>query len=189
MPTAQDIPVWDTPVVTGEYEFDVAHTRIGFAARHATVTAVRGQFAEFSGGVFLDAYEPHRSRVELVVDMASISTGQQQRDAHLRSPDFFDVGTYPEMLFTSSTVDHLHGDEFRMTGELTVCGVTRPVSVDCTSQGVARDPFGAQRTGFTGRAVICRSDFGLTYNAALELGGFLISDEITVELDVSAVKQ
>lgn len=177
-----------TPTLTGEYELDPAHTRIGFAARHATVTTVRGCFAEFSGGVFLDEDAPQRSRVELVVDTASVTTGQHQRDAHLRSPDFFDVDTYPEMLFASTAVEAVAGDDFRMTGDLTVCGVTRPVVLEVTFHGLARDPYGAQRAGFTGRGAIHRSDFGLTYNAALELGGFLVSDQITLELDVSAVK-
>lgn len=178
----------DALELTGHYELDPAHTRVGFAARHAMVTTVRGHFTEFSGGVFLDADAPCRSRAELVVDTASVTTGQQQRDAHLRSPDFFDVDTYPELLFTSTGVEPVGGDDFRMVGDLTVRAVTRPVVVAFTFQGVVRDPFGSQRAGFAGRASVRRSDFGLTYNAALELGGFLVSDEVTLEFDVSAIK-
>ncbi len=175
--------------LSGRYELDPAHTRIGFAARHAMVTTVRGCFSEFSGGAVLDADVPSRSSVELVVDTASITTGQAQRDAHLRSPEFFDVDTFPELLFTSTAVEAAEGDgEFRVVGDLTVAAVTRPVVVEFSFNGLVRDPFGFERAGFTGRSAVRRSDFGLTYNAALELGGILISDEVTLEIDVSAIK-
>lgn len=178
----------ETLALTGDYELDPAHSRLGFAARHAMVTTVRGHFAQFSGGLVLDGDEPGRSTAELVVDTASMTTGQDQRDAHLRSPDFFDVETYPEMLFTSTAITDVGGGAFQMTGDLTICAVTRPVAIAVTFQGAAVDPFGYQRAGFAGRAVICRSDYGLLYNAALEFGGVLVSDEITLELDVSAIK-
>lgn len=186
---AGSMPVLQQQVLelSGRYELDPAHTRVGFAARHAMVTTVRGCFAEFSGGAVLDAQDPARSSAELVVDTASITTGQAQRDAHLRGPDFLDVDTFPELLFTSTAVQPAAGGGFRMTGDLTVRALTRPVQVDFTFHGLVRDPFGAQRAGFTGRATLRRSDFGLTYNAALELGGVLISDEITLEFDVSAI--
>ena len=174
--------------LTGWYELDPAHSRVGFAARHAMVTTVRGCFAEFSGGVAVDAQEPRRSRAELVIDTASITTGQAQRDAHLRSVDFFDVETFPELLFASTAVEPGTDSGFVMTGDLTVRAVTRPVTVEFSYEGLARDPFGNVRAGFSGRATVRRSDFGLTYNAALELGGVLISDEVTLELDVSAIR-
>lgn len=174
--------------LTGRYELDSAHTRVGFAARHAMVTTVRGCFAEFSGGVVLDAQDPSRSSAELVVDTASITTGQAQRDAHLRSADFFDVETFPELVFASTAVQLRGINKFHMSGDLTICAVTRPVVVEFAFDGLARDPFGDVRAGFSGRATLRRSDFGLTYNAGLELGGFLISDEVTLELDVSAIR-
>jgi polyisoprenoid-binding protein YceI len=173
--------------VTSDYEIDPMHTRIGFAVRHAMVTKVRGHFNEFFGTAFLDGDDPCRSWVKMTIATASIFTGQEQRDAHLRSPDFLDVETYPEMLFDSTKVEHVAGDRYRMIGELTVRDTTRPVSIDFTFGGTAVDPSGDQRAGFEGTTRISRKAFGLTWNMAME-NGFLIGDEVALQFDVAAVR-
>jgi polyisoprenoid-binding protein YceI len=174
--------------LTGTYQLDVAHTRIGFVARHAMVTSVRGSFGEFEGEAHLDAADPTKSTAKVTIKVASLSTGQDQRDAHLRSPDFFDVETYPEITFASTGVEQVDSETYRVTGDLTIKDTTRPVTVEFTFNGSAKDPFGNLRAGFEGKATVNRKDWGLTWNAALETGGFLVSDKIKLEFDVSAVK-
>jgi polyisoprenoid-binding protein YceI len=175
--------------VTGDYTVDVQHTRIGIRARHAMVTTVRGAFTEFTGTAHLDTAKPAASSVTLQIATASIDTGTPDRDTHLRSADFLDVEKYPEMVFTSTEVEQIDDDVYRVTGDLTIKDVTRPVSIDFTLTGSAEDPFGNTRVGFEGALAIKRSDWQLTYNAILETGGVLISDRIQVEFDVSAIKQ
>ncbi len=180
-----------TPAIadlTGDYTLDPTHTRLGFVARHAMVTKVRGSFESFEGTAHLDAADPGRSYARVVVDVASVSTGQPQRDEHLRTNDFFDAPTYPQMTFTSTAVESTGPDTFRMTGDLTLKGVTKPVAIDFEQTGTARDPYGNLRAGFEGRATINRADFGVSFNAALETGGLLVSEKITLELDVSAIQ-
>jgi polyisoprenoid-binding protein YceI len=174
--------------VTGDYTVDVAHTRIGVRARHAMVTTVRGAFTEFSGTAHLDTAHPVASSVDLRIATASIDTGTPDRDAHLRSPDFLDVETYPEMRFSSTEVEQLDDELYRVTGDLTIKDVTRSVSIDFTLTGSALDPFGNTRVGFEGALAIKRSDWKLTWNAVLETGGVLVSDRVQIEFDVSAVK-
>ncbi|WP_138734070.1 YceI family protein [Modestobacter excelsi] len=174
--------------VTGDYDVDVAHTRIGIRARHAMVTTVRGAFTRFSGTAHLDTAEPSASSVTLRIATASIDTGTPDRDGHLRSPDFLDVERYPEMLFTSTAVEQVDDDVYRVTGDLTIKDMTRPVAVDFTLTGSALDPFGNTRVGFEGALAIKRSDWDLTWNAVLDTGGVLVSDRIQVEFDVSAIK-
>ncbi|MCA1707500.1 MAG: YceI family protein [Actinobacteria bacterium] len=174
--------------LTGHYRFDPAHSRIGFVARHAMVTSVRGSFAEFEGMAYVDAANPAQSRAELTIKVASLSTGNDQRDAHLRSPEFFDVDTHPELTFTSTAAEQINEDTLRLTGNLTIREMTKPVAVELTFNGSAKDPYGALRVGFEGRSTISRKDWGLTWNAALESGGFLVSDKIRLELDISAIK-
>ena len=174
--------------VTGDYAVDVAHTRIGIRARHAMVTTVRGAFTQFSGTAHLDTAKPSASSVVLRIDTASIDTGTPDRDGHLRSPDFLDVERYPQMLFTSTGVEQIDDDVYRVTGDLTIKDVTRPVSVDFTLTGSALDPFGNTRVGFEGALAIKRSDWDLTWNTVLDTGGVLVSDRIQVEFDVSAIK-
>ena len=179
-----------TPTTTavGEYDLDPIHSRVGFAVRHAMVTKVRGHFSEFSGRAYLDQQLPSASRVQVVIATASISTGQEQRDAHLCSPDFLDAETFPEMIFDSADVEHTGDDRYRVRGELTIRDVTRPVTVELTFGGLAVDPYGDERAGFEGSAIISRKDFGLTYNIAMESMGFLIGDEVTLEFDLAVVR-
>ena len=174
--------------VTGKYSVDVAHTRIGIRARHAMVTTVRGAFTQFGGTAHLDTAKPSASSVVLRIDTASIDTGTPDRDGHLRSPDFLDVERYPQMLFTSTGVEQVDDDVYRVTGDLTIKDMTRPVSVDFTLTGSALDPFGNTRVGFEGALAIKRSDWDLTWNTVLDTGGVLVSDRIQVEFDVSAIK-
>ena len=186
------VDIFDSPTavledISGDYGIDPAHTRLGFVARHAMVTKVRGAFTEFSGTAHVDTADPSRSSVSITIVANSITTGQQQRDDHLRSGDFFDSEQHPEITFLSTSVDR-DGDEWTVTGDLTIRGVTRPVSVLFEHTGSAKDPYGNVRIGFEGEATINRKDWGLTWNAALETGGVMVSDKIKLEFDVSAVK-
>jgi polyisoprenoid-binding protein YceI len=174
--------------LTGDYQLDPAHTRIYFIARHAMVTSVRGYFHDFDGRVHIDAEKPEASTAHVTVTVASLDTGQEQRDAHLRSPDFFDVETYPEMRFESTEVAAVGEDMYRVTGDLTIRDQTRPVTLEVTFNGSAKDPFGNLRAGFEGKGMVNRRDWGLTWNAALETGGFMVSDKVRIEFDASAVK-
>lgn len=176
-----------TQNLTGEYQLDPAHTRLGFVARHAMVTKVRGQFNDFEGHLHIDADHPEQSTAEIRIKAASISTGNEQRDGHLHSADFFEVDAYPEIVFTSTSAER-DGDDYRLVGDLTIKGVSKPVVVELEYTGSAKDPFGNLRVGFEGKAEINRKDWNVTWNAALETGGFLVGDKIKLELDVSAIK-
>jgi polyisoprenoid-binding protein YceI len=172
--------------ITGDYTLDVAHTRLGFSARHAMVTTVRGAFKDFTGTAHVDTATPANSKVELTIKADSIDTGVADRDAHLRSADFFEIETHPEITFTSTNVER-DGDDWTITGDLGIKGVTKPLTVEFESTGSARDPFGNLRIGFEGHTTLSRKDWGLTWNAALETGGFLVSDKIKLEFDISAI--
>lgn len=174
--------------LTGTYALDPSHSRIGFVARHAMVAKVRGSFAEFDGSGYFDADDPARSNVQLTIKAASVDTGNADRDGHLRSNDFFDMETYPEISFVSTSVEQVDPENYRVTGDLTMKGVTRPVTVDFEYEGTAVDPFGNQRIGLEGKAVVNRKDWGINWNAALEAGGVLVSEKITLELAVSAIR-
>ena len=173
--------------ISGDYVIDAAHTRVGFSARHAMVTTVRGQFKDFEGQAHIDTANPGDSSVTLKIQTASIDTGVADRDGHLTSADFFDVEQFPEITFVSTDVAR-EGADWTITGDLTVKGVTKPVTVEFESTGSARDPFGNLRVGFEGGTAISRKDWGLTWNAALETGGVLVSDKVKLEFDVSAIR-
>ncbi|WP_411101723.1 YceI family protein [Streptomyces sp. cmx-4-9] len=175
--------------LTGDYTIDPAHSSIGFTVRHAMVTNVRGSFTEHEGALHLDGSDPARSTATLDVTIASVDTGIADRDNHLRSGDFFDAETFPLMTFRSTEARQLGGDAYRITGELTIKDVTRPLSIDLEFNGAATDVYGNQRVGFEGSAEILRSDWGLTWNAALETGGVMVSDKVKLTFDISAVKQ
>jgi len=182
-----DAPTAAVGDISGDYAIDPAHSRLGFAARHAMVTKVRGAFTEFSGTAHVDVADPGRSWVSIAIVTNSIATGQQQRDDHLRSGDFFDSEQHPEITFASTSVDR-DGDVWTVTGDLTIKGVARSVSVPFRYVGSAKDPYGNVRVGFEGEVSINRKDWGLTWNAALETGGVLVSDRVALEFDVSAIK-
>jgi polyisoprenoid-binding protein YceI len=175
-------------LLTGDYTVDPAHSRIGFVARHAMVTKVRGSFAEFDARAHIDAEDLSRSSATVTIKVDSVDTRNDQRDAHLRGNDFFDAATYPEIGFASTQVEPVGDDVLRVTGDLTIKGVTRPVTVDFTFEGSAVDPFGNHRVGFEGSVVVNRKDWGVSWNAALEAGGVLVSEKVTLELELSAIR-
>jgi polyisoprenoid-binding protein YceI len=179
----------DLAALTGDYTIDPAHSSLAFTARHAMVTNVKGSFKEFEGSLHLDGSDPTKSTATIDVKMDSIDTGSADRDGHLRSGDFFKTEEHPTMTFRSTSAEAVGGDDYRITGDLTIVGVTRPVTIDLEFNGSATDPFGNERVGFEGKAEILRSEWGLTYNAALEAGGVLVSDKIKLLFDISAIKQ
>ncbi|MDT0455427.1 YceI family protein [Streptomyces sp. DSM 41527] len=174
--------------LTGDYTIDPAHSSIGFTVRHAMVTNVRGAFGDYEGTLHLDGADPSRSTASLDVTIASIDTGIADRDGHLRSADFFDAETFPLMTFRSTAAEQVSGDRYRITGDLTLRDVTKPLTIDLEFHGAATDVYGAERVGFEGSAEILRSDWGLTWNAALEAGGVMVSDKVKLLFDISAVK-
>ncbi|MEW6154512.1 MAG: YceI family protein [Actinomycetota bacterium] len=174
--------------LSGTYTIDPAHSRIGFVARHAMVTKVRGSFNEFEGKGYFDAEDPSRSSLELTIKAASIDTRNADRDNHLRSNDFFDMERHPHITFAATSVEPLAGEAYRVTGDLTIKGVTRPVTLDLEYTGAAVDPYGNQRVGLEGRTTVNRKDWGVNWNAALDAGGVLVSEKVTLEFEVSAVR-
>ena len=174
--------------LTGDYTLDTAHTRIGFSARHAMVTKVRGAFDEFEGSFHIDGENPANSSGTVKIQAKSINTRNAQRDEHLRSNDFLAMDEHPEITFSSTAVKPTGDGEFVVSGDLTIRGVTKPVDVTFEYTGAATDPFGNQRVGLEGSVVINRKDFGVSWNAALEGGGVLVSEKVTLELEVSAIK-
>ncbi|MDI3423104.1 YceI family protein [Streptomyces luteolus] len=190
--TAATLPARVNPALaalTGDYAIDPSHSSLGFTARHAMVTNVKGAFLDFEGGLSLDGSNPAASTASLDIRMDSVDTGAPDRDGHLKSADFFDVEQFPAMTFRSTSAEALGGDDYRITGDLTIKGVTKPVTIDLEFNGTAKDPFGNERVGFEGKAEILRSAWGLTWNAALETGGVLVSDKIKLSFDISAIKQ
>jgi polyisoprenoid-binding protein YceI len=173
--------------ISGDYTLDVLHTRIGFSARHAMVTTVRGLFKEFEGTAHIDAAKPSASSVNVTIQTARIDTGVADRDGHLKSGDFFDAEANPEITFVSTDVAR-DGDDWTITGDLTIKGVAKPVTVEFESTGSARDPYNNLRVGFEGGTTINRKNWGLTWNAALETGGVLVSEKIKLEFDISAIQ-
>ena len=174
--------------ISGDYTLDTSHTRLGFSARHAMVTTVRGSFPSFEGTAKIDTANPAASSVSLSIDVAGIETGNADRDGHLRSGDFFDAEQFPTITFTSTEVVREDESTWQITGDLTIKGVTKPVTIEFESTGSARDPFGNLRVGFEGATSINRKDWGLTWNAALETGGVLVSEKIKLDFDVSAIR-
>ena len=178
-----------TRTLAGDYDLDPAHTRLGFAARHAMVTTVRGQFKVFTGTAHLDEAEPANSRAHLEIDATSVTTGSEDRDKHLRSADFFDVERFPTLVFDATKAEKVGEDSYRLYGDLTIKGIAKPVAIDFELTGATTDPWGGFRVGFEGRATVNRKDWDLTWNVALEAGGILVSDKVKLEFDVSAVKR
>jgi polyisoprenoid-binding protein YceI len=174
--------------LSGTYTLDPAHTRIGFVARHAMVTKVRGQFNEFEGSATIDGTDLSRSSAQLTIQAASIDTRNEQRDGHLRSNDFLALEEYPQITFVSTSVRPVDDTTVEVTGDLTVRGVTNSVTIPFEFQGAAVDPFGNLRVGFEGSVGINRKDYGVNWNAALEAGGVLVSDKVTLEFEISAIK-
>ena len=174
--------------LTGTWEIDAAHSTVGFAAKHAVIATTRGHFSSFSGGATIDAETPENSSLWFDADVASITTGNDQRDGHLKSADFFDVENHPKLSFKSTSVQ-VRGGDIVTVGDLTVHGTTAPVEIVWEFGGIAKDPWGNTKAGFEGTGSLNRKDWGLNWNAALETGGFLVSDKIKLVLEVEGTKQ
>jgi polyisoprenoid-binding protein YceI len=174
--------------LSGTYVLDPAHTRIGFVARHAMVTKVRGQFNDFEGSGVVDTSDFTKSTVTVTIQAASIDTRNEHRDTHLRSNDFLAMEEYPQITFTSTGIQQTGPTSVELTGDLTIRGVTNTVTIPFEFEGAVTDPFGNVRVGLEGSVVINRKDYGVTWNVALETGGVLVSDKVTLEFEVSAIK-
>jgi polyisoprenoid-binding protein YceI len=174
-------------MATENWIFDTVHSSIGFAVRHLMISKTRGVFARWSGTFAYDADDPTKSRLDVRIDASSIETKEEKRDAHLRSPDFLDVEKHPELRFVSTLVER-DGDDYVVTGDLTIHGVTRPVELHVESLGSGKDPWGNERAGFAAKTTINRKDFGLHWNQALETGGVLVGDKVEITLDIEAIR-
>ncbi len=174
---------------TSTWTVDAAHAEVGFSVRHLMISTVRGRFGAVTGTVTLNERAPEQSTVDVTVDVTSIDTRTEQRDAHLRSPDFFDVATYPSMRFVSTSIEGDTTGDFRVVGDLTIRDVTRPVTLDVTSEGRGMDPWGNERLGFSATGKVNREDFGLTWNQALEAGGVVVGKDVKLAIDAELVRQ
>lgn len=171
------------------WQIDPSHSLVEFSVRHMMFTTVKGSFTSLRGTIVTDEANPAQTTVEADIDVASITTRDEQRDAHLRSPDFFDVEQYPTMSFRSARVEPVDDDTFHLIGDLTIRGITRTVTFTTTVNGHGINPWGQEVAGATAETTINRQDFGLTWNAALEAGGVLVGDKVKIQLEIQAVKQ
>lgn len=174
-----------TKIVTGTYTVDPAHSNVGFAVRHMGISTVRGQFNNFQGTI-----ESADGKLKLsgTVETASVDTGEEKRDGHLQSPDFFDAANFPQITFDSDTVESIGGDKVKLTGDITIHGVTKPVDLTGEISEAGQDPWGNDRIGFEVEGKIDRRDFGLTWNQALAAGNLLVSNDVKLVVAVSAIK-
>jgi polyisoprenoid-binding protein YceI len=172
-----------------KWEIDGSHSGVHFSVRHMVVAKVRGHFSRFSGSISTKDGDLGHASVEVAIDASSIETGVAERDQHLRSADFLDVANFPELTFRSTAVEKRSEEELRVTGDLTIRGVTRAVVLDVEYAGRTKDPWGNERAGFTAKTSIDRKEFGLVWNQVLEAGGVMVGDRVTIELEVEAVRQ
>lgn len=173
-----------------EYGFDPAHSHVAFKVRHMMITNVRGEFTKFDGKLLIDESNLENSSIEVEIDAASIDTNNQKRDDHLRGADFFEVEKYPKLLFKSKSIKKKGKDKLEIVGDLTIRGVTKPVTLEAEGFTTALiDPWGNRRRGGTATATINRKDFGLTWNKVLEKGGILVGEEVKIELDIELVQK
>ena len=171
------------------WTIDASHAEVGFSVRHLMISTVRGRFGGVSGTAVIDDRDPSASKVDVTIDVSSIDTRQEQRDTHLRSPDFFDVANHPTMHFVSTRIEGDITSEFKLVGNLTIRGVTHEVTLNVTAEGRGRDPWGNDRAGFSATAKINRGEWGLTWNQVLEAGGVTVSDEVKLSIDAELVRQ
>jgi polyisoprenoid-binding protein YceI len=170
------------------WKIDAGHSQVGFSVRHMVVTTVRGQFSVFAGTINYDEANPLNSSVEAEVDAASITTHDERRDGHLRTADFFEIEQFPKITFKSTSIVKA-GNDYKVTGDFSMRGVTKPITFAVEHTGVVKDAYGLQRAGFTATAKINRRDFGVTWGGLIETGGAVVSDEVKFELDLAAVQQ
>jgi len=171
------------------WALDSVHSHVGFSVKHMMVTTVRGQFREYSGKLTLDTTDFSRSTFEGEIDVASIDTGNKDRDNHLRANDFFDVPNHPKMLFKSTSIEAKGGGEFVVNGDLTLRGVTKPVALEVEFHGTSKNPYGKTVAGLSARGTINRKDFGVNFNALLETGGVAVAEKVKLELDIELVQE
>ncbi len=174
---------------TTTWKVDSAHAEVGFAVRHLMISTVRGRFGAVSGTVAVSDDDPSNSKVDVTIDVTSVDTRQEQRDNHLRSPDFFDVAKYPTMHFVSRRVEGDVTKRFKVVGDLTIKNRTHEVTLNASLEGRGMDPWGSERAGFSASATINRNDFDLTWNQLLEAGGVTVGEEVKLSIDVELVKQ
>ena len=174
---------------TSVWQFDPAHSSAEFAVRHMMVSTVKGSFQTLSGTLVLDEASPERSKAEAEIDAASIETGVADRDTHLRSADFFDVARFPNLSFRSTAIQVDGTDSGKMHGEVTIHGVTKPVTFEVSYLGEVKDPWGNRRRGYTADTILNRKDFGMTWNMVLDAGGVLVGDKVKVTLNLEAIEK
>lgn len=180
MTTRAELPTWG---------IDLVHSSVGFTVRHLVVSKVRGKFTRWRGSILMDEHDLTRTQVDVTIEPASVDTGVEQRDNHLRSADFFDVEEYPTMTFKSTRVEKAKGGSLSLYGSLTLHGVTRPVTLEVEFAGSQKDPWGGLRVGFSARTSLDRREFGLTYNQLLETGGVVVGEKVDIDIEVEAVQQ
>jgi polyisoprenoid-binding protein YceI len=171
------------------WSIDPAHSHVGFGIRHLMISTVRGQFTDVKGTVAVDERDPTSAKIDITIATQSVTTGDEKRDGHLRSPDFFDVERFPTITFRSKRVEGRSGNSFRVLGDLTIRDVTREVVLDVELVGRAKDPWGNDRAAFEASTNINRGDYGLTWNAALEAGGVLVGDEVKISIESELLRQ
>ena len=174
---------------TTTWSIDSAHSSVEFAVKHLMISTVKGRFGISSGTLQLNDADPAKTKVDVEIDAASVDTRQEQRDVHLRSADFFDTANHPQIVFRSTRIEGDTNGEFTLHGDLTIKGITRPVSLKATFEGEGRDPWGGERLGFSAEGKINRKEFDLTWNQALEAGGWVVGDDIKLRIDSEFVKQ
>jgi polyisoprenoid-binding protein YceI len=177
-----------TSTAAPEWIIDTAHTHVGFSVKHMMVTTVRGQFKSYRGALTLDVQDFARSRFEGEIDVASVDTGNADRDAHLRTSDFFDAPNHPTIAFKSTRIEPKSEGEYVVTGDLTIRGVTKPVTLEVELHGTSKNPYGKTVAGLSARGTINRKDFGVSFNALLETGGVAVGEKVKLEIDLEAVQ-
>jgi len=178
-----------TGAATTVWQIDPSHTTVEFAVKHMMISTVKGQFSGVTGALTLDEADPSRSSVNIEIDAASLTTRDERRDGHLRSPDFLDAENYPKLSFVSTKVEALDGDRLRVSGDLTIRGITTPVVLMATYQGQSTSPWGMTVRGYSAETTINRTDFGLLWNATLETGGILVGESVKISLEIEAIRQ
>lgn len=189
--TSTATPTTATPAGTENvtWTIDPAHSHVGFAIKHLMIATVRGQFTDVTGTVTVDEQDPASAEIAISIATGSVTTGDQKRDAHLRSGDFFDAGRFPAITFRGTRVEKKSDEQFRVIGELTIRDVTREIPLDVVLLGRAKDPWGQEHAAFEATTKVNRFDYGLTWNAALEAGGVLVGDEVKITIEAQLLRQ
>lgn len=178
-----------TAATKSKWVLDAAHSLLEFSVKHMMIATVKGRFTGVEGVIYANLPDLTTAEIEVSADAATINTGEPQRDQHLRSADFFDVEKYPKLTFKSKQIEKAGNDEYKVTGDLTIHGVTREVVFTATFEGQGKDPWGNERAGFSAEAKINRKDFGLHWNALLETGGVLVGDQVKISVQIEAIRQ